>query len=505
MTKAYVNGRTIFGAPLSFSVANGRFVEVTDGASPKADETVDLAAAVVLPGFVDAHCHILPTGLDLLKLDLTPHGTREEMLEAVADWHRERPDGWLLAVQYDQTRFSDSVHLTRDDIDRVVSDRPVLLRHSSGHASVANSKALEVAGVAEDVADPNGGAFVRDASGRLTGVLLERAHETVTAKAPEPTLEEMTDAVLRAGEKMAALGITCATDMMTGRWNLERELTAYKSAAEKGCAVRIRLFAQWGTVLGRRALDQGRLDELTGAMDPASCRLEGLKIFADGAIGSATAAIYGSFLTTGGDGQLIYAPDRFKDMVRTADGRGYRLAVHTIGDRSTDLVMSAYEETADARRHRVEHAMLLSDGQIARLARLDPSVTMQPEFLLRFGHAYMKQLGPERAATIKRTRSVLDAGLRLSFSSDRPIVPGDPWDGIRSAVDRPSGFDPSESVSLEEAVRMATKDGAGANGDDDQGAIVPGHRADFQVYAGNPGDSAPVSVYVSGHMTAGRP
>lgn len=492
-------------------VENGRVVERTGQPmeSPAGMKVQDLKGAYLLPSFIDAHCHILPTGLDLKKLYLGNLSTRDEILEAVAEAHRELPpEKWLQAVHYDQNKFEDNRHLTLSELDRVVSDRPVLLRHVNGHASVANTAALKAAGIAEDVPDPSGGTFRRDANGRLDGVLLEHAHEQVTAAVPYPNLEEMVEAILLAGEKMAELGIGCASDMMTGRFNLARELEAYRLASQRGCPIRLRLYVQWSPVFGPRPLPREEFEAAQGAMNPELCRVAGIKIFADGAIGSATAAIYGKYSgqpidrrmilskrsTKAApvderevDGQLMYEPERLLHMVRTAHEAGYPVSIHSIGDYSTDLVMDAFEQTSEPSRHRIEHAMILSDAQIERLAKLDCRCVMQPEFLMRFGHSYRKQLGPERAASLKRFRSVSEAGIRLSFSSDRPIVAGDPKDGIRTAVHRPEGFDPGENVSPEFALRAYTEFAAEANDDEDtMGSLAPGQVADFQVFNSDP-------------------
>lgn len=443
----------------------------------------DLGGAELVPGFIDAHCHILPTGLDFAKLHLGHCTSREAVLDAVAARHSElAPGEWLLAVHYDQTRFGDGVHLTSAEIDRVVPDRPVLLRHMNGHAGVANKAALKLAGIGPDEPNPSGGTFVRDESGTLTGVLLERALDQVARATPEPNLEEMVDAILAAGQAMHALGITCATDMMTGYLDLEDELTAYRVASERGCPIRIRLFLQWSAVLGPKGMDPVRLTEHMAAMDPLRCRIVGLKIFADGAIASATAAIYGGYAGQEAktSGQLIYSPERLTSMVRVADEAGWRIAVHSIGDYSSDLVMDAFRETGHGDRHRIEHAMILSDDQIARLADLGCHVTMQPEFLVQNGKAYQRQLGPERASRLKRARSVLDAGIPLSFSSDRPIVPGSPVTGIAAATRRPDGFDQSENVTREEAILAYTLGGAIANGDEGvMGSLDEGQVADW--------------------------
>lgn len=464
----------------------------------------------MLPAFVDSHCHILPTGLDLLKLHLGSADSPSDVLDLLRDRHREQPDGWLHAVHYDQNRYPGGAHMSRDDLDAISNTRPILLRHVNGHASVANSAALIAGGIDDLTPDPPGGTIVRDSSGRATGVLLENAHEQVSNAATGPAFQEMVDAILLAGEKMRELGICCATDMMTGRFNLREELRAYQTAAEKGCRIATRLYLQWREVFGPRGISLEELNDLIGGLDakPANgVKVAGIKIFADGAIGSATAAIYGRYQGQGDpngpritrhgheagatsdvdvSGQLIYRPEKLKEMVRVAHDAGWPVAIHSIGDYSTDLVMDAFEATNEPSRHRIEHAMILSDSQIERIAKLGCSVSFQPEFLLRFGHTYRAQLGAEKASLLKRTRSVLDAGIPLSFSSDRPIVAGDPWDGIRMAELR-EGFDPSERCTRSEAVDAYTVAGSMINGDGgDYGTLQEGAYAEFQLFEENP-------------------
>ena len=160
----YTNFRWGFtGEPQEMEVSGGR---VAYRGAPRGSVGEDMKGAYVLPGFIDAHCHILPTGLDLGKLYLGGCATREEILECVADAHRGLPEEkWLLAVHYDQTKFANAEHLTLTDLDRVTGDRPAILRHVNGHASIANSAALKQAGIRADTPDPSGGTFRRDSSG----------------------------------------------------------------------------------------------------------------------------------------------------------------------------------------------------------------------------------------------------------------------------------------------------------------------------------------------------
>lgn len=466
LTELYKNVR-IEGRPACVLVRDGRIAEVTHDGEPPSDRAHDLGGIDIVPGFVDAHCHVLPTGFDLQSLNLSTAQSRQEVLDAVRDALQEgEPGRWLRAVHYDQNRFADGRHLTRDELDALSAETPILLRHSSGHASVANSAALREAGVAEDVADPVGGAFERGADGRLTGVLLETAHERVTSRAPAPTHEEMVAAILRAGEAMSAVGVVAAADMMTGRWGLGAELAAYREAAARGCRIVVRLYVQWRDVFGPRAPEPERLREWIAGLDSDRVAVRGVKIFADGAIGAGTAAIYGRYATpAGGDGALMYAPDVLASMVARAHEAGWAVATHAIGDRAVDHVLDAYEGTGEPSRHRLEHAMLLSQEQIARIARLGVFVVTQPEFLTRFGHVYRRQLGPERSATLKPHASLLRGGVSVAFSSDRPIVPGAPVDGLRVAVRRPEGFDPAENVDAPTAPDAYTRRAAEVCGD----------------------------------------
>lgn len=494
MPTLYTNFKWGFtGEAQSMLVDAGRVVaRSAEVEAPTGVETVDLSGKWLMPSFMDEHCHILPTGLDLQKLHLGPCSTHSEVLDSLRDRLGEiEPGRWLQAVHYDQTRYAGGEHLTRYDLDKISAEVPILLRHVSGHASIANSAALRAASILEDEPDFSGGTFRRDEAGVIDGILLEHAHEKVSAAAPHPDLEQMVSAILMASEKMAELGISCASDMMTGRFNLDQELQAYGLAAERGARIRLRLYVQWGAIFGPRKISAHRLEELTGAMDPATCRVAGIKIFADGAIGSGTAAIYGAY--EGDDsgpvssGTLMYSQDRLRHMVHTAHDAGYQIAIHSIGDYSTDVVMDALAETDEPKRHRIEHAMILSDAQIDRLASLGCSVTMQPEFLIRFGHAYLAQLGASRRSMLKRAHSVLAKGIPLSFSSDRPIVAGDPRDGIKSLTRRPEGYDPSENISMADAWLGYTERAAAANGDSTlMGSLSAGQLADFQVLESDP-------------------
>lgn len=493
------------GEPMSMWVRDGRVVERGSSVSaPDGIETVRLGNRFLLPAFVDSHCHILPAGLDLLDPSLEGIEDLASALDFIRDAHRNKPEGWLHVVQYDQNRLGR--HITREELDDIAPGRPILVEHANGHSSVANSAALIAARVDESTEDPAGGEYGRDASGRMNGLLLELAHEHVAGAMPHPNAVEMVEAILRAGESMRGYGISCASDMMTGFFDLRTEVAAYREAARRGNPIDVRLYVQWKSVFGPKGIGLEAFRELM-ADDDLRVKVAGIKLFADGALSSATAAIYGEYtgeIATGPrisrrghaptspdgrtvSGQLIYRAEKLIDMVRTASDAGFPVSVHAIGDYAVDLTLDAFEATGVPSRHRIEHAMLLSPEQMSRLARLEVETTFQPEFLLRFRTAYARQLGMERAAPIIPSRSVLDAGVKLSYSSDRPIVTGNPWDGILIAADRPEGFAPEENIRREEGIALYSAAGSRVNGDGEHyGTLLPGTDARFALYDENP-------------------
>lgn len=411
---------------------------------PLETERVSLGGATVRPAFCDAHCHVIPSGLDLLRLNLAGIHSRSAMLDAIRDAVREVPAGeWLRAVQYDQNGFPDQAHLTVEELDSVSTEVPILLRHRSGHASVANSLVLKAAGFsASDPADPE---VYRSADGRLSGLLLEGAHEKATNAAPKPSSTALTEAVERSAASMNAYGITAACEMMLGCIDAHRELDAYLAAWERGTALEVSLWVQYDSVY-HHPEGSALIERLKGLPVGRGVVFGGIKLFSDGAISAATAALREPYASTGERGLLIYQPEELKRRVAQATGDGFSVAIHAIGDRAADVTMDAFEASGNPERHRLEHAMLLDDDQIQRLSRLGCGVTIQPEFLARFGEAYRNQLGADRAAKLHRYGSLHRAGVALALSSDRPIVSGDPQIGLEAAIKRPAGFDPAEAL-----------------------------------------------------------
>jgi len=500
MKVLFTNGRWGFdGSPLSFLVENGHVVHRGDGTlipEREADKCIDLEGGYVLPGFVDCHCHILATGLDLSRLNLLGTTKKEEVYEKLLQWSKNmHDDEWLLAVHYDANRFDDRRDITAEELETLLPGRPIVLRHSSGHACVVSKKALALAGIGTTTENPPGGTIVRNEKGNATGLLLENAMSLVYRIVPKPSLAEMKTAIRKALESMVSYGITCASDMTTGSVNFEDELRAYREVSEE-LPVRVKLYLDWNAMFG--SLREKTPGKANFSINHDSLRINGVKLFADGAIGARTAAMYVPY-TNGNTGCLIHEQEELNEKVRMADEKGLQIATHAIGDRAIDAVLEAYEKTTNPSTHRIEHAMVLSPSQISRIERMGIKLAMQPEFLLRFKNTYYEALGDERASKIKPIRSLLASRIPVGFSSDRPIVSGDPWLGIQAATLR-EGFAKEEKISFEAALRAYTSGGAEVNGERDYGRLEPGEFADFQVYENSPSEypRQPKCVYISG-------
>ncbi len=472
---------------------------------------VDLRGRVVVPGFRDPHAHPLGEGLDAAKVLVGGEPDLRAGMRRLSDASsRLDPDAWLLA-RYDQTRWAEPRHPSRDDLDRAIPDRPVLLMHVSGHAVAANSLALALAGVGEGTADAAGRWSVeRDRHGEPTGVVVGTdAWSLFQAAVPAPSAVDLVEAILGAGARLAADGVVAASDADLGSdgVGLDGALAAYVAAAAGG-RLRQSIDLMPGLVRLSGPGEPPPSPGEVGAGIPEALRehlrVRAAKLKADGAMTTRTAWLREDYadapgwrgLPVGDDGALA-------SRIRLAHAAGWQVCTHAIGDAGTDAVLDALDAveadggagTVRARRHRIEHAMLLDDAAIGRAARLGATLSMQPEFVAWAGDTYRARLGDARAARMNRYRSVLDAGIPVAFGSDRPVVPGAPLAGIAAAVRHagPSGrsLDPSEAASAAEALHAWTAGAARAAGvEGEAGRIEVGMRADLVVLSGDPTDPA---------------
>jgi predicted amidohydrolase YtcJ len=449
---------------------------------------VDLRGRAVLPGFVEPHAHPYWEGL-AAGMALLAGQERRAAIRALpgAGEHLE-PDAWLVA-RYDPTGWDRPEDPTRDDLDRAVPDRPVLLAHVSGHAVAANSLALALAALDAGAPDRPGRLEIeRDAGGEPTGILRgPDAWNRIAAVMPPPTAAAGRAALARAAARLAADGVTSVADADVGSTaGVAAELAAWGAAVEDGT-----MPLDVALMPGLVHLAPEPDDTVPSPADLAATLPEGVrdrvrlahvKLKADGALTTRTAWLREPYADAAHAGGPVHDPEALAERVRRAAAAGWAAATHAIGDAAVSAVLDAYAAAPPprGRAHRVEHAMLLDEGLLARLAASGAGVVVQPEFLAWAGSTYRARLGDERAARLLPFAALLRAGIAMAFSSDRPVVPGAPLDGIRAAL----RHDPALSVA--EALHGWTAGAATVLGDGDAGRLVVGGRSDLVVLSADP-------------------
>ena len=450
---------------------------------------VFLDGAAVIPAFNDCHAHILSAGLALTRADLRGCRNFAEIETRLRGWmDKENQDGWIFGIGYDQDLLPGKRHITRYDLDRIDRHRPIAVRHTSGHCTVVNSKALRLAGLTPQTPDPEGGRIVRDETGEPTGVLLEHAWLLVEKHIPPPDEREIADAVRKICEVMAERGILSASDATTGRLSgLEIESRGYARALEQGAKVRMTLMPDYDQAAGAGWLEDRRKVSLP--QSHPNLRLGPIKLYIDGALGPRTAALKEPYADGSVSTVLIYPPEEFNRRVLKAHRGGWQVGVHAIGDLAVELCIRAFEKAQEALprpdpRHRIEHCFLTDAAMVRDMVRLGILAVVQPEFIHHLAHYYRPALG-DRADRGMPVRTWLRAGIPVAFSSDQPVVPGDPIIGWRTAVNRKhkTGFTvaPEEGLDPITALKCFTAGSAYATFDDAVGVLAPGKKADFVV------------------------
>lgn len=371
------------------AIRDGRILAVGDDQTIKNlhddGEWIDLGGRCVTPGLVDAHVHFHGFALYLQRLDLDGAQSLSEALERVTEFVAQHPgdgDSWLLGRGWAQDDWAERRFPTAADLDQIIPDRPVSLRHKSGHALWANSKALQLAGVHSATPDPPGGSIQRDESGRPTGIFLEDAAALISTHIPKPGQEEVVEAMRRAQAYCWQVGLTGLHDF--DGIDCFQTLQTLHQEGELG----IRIVKN----IPVAALDHAIGVGLRSGFGDNWLRIGGIKIFADGALGPRTAAMLAPYEgEPGNTGIVITDKETMIEHGRQAVANGLSLTVHAIGDRANHDVLDVYEilrrEESNLKRvgrlhptlrHRIEHAQVLHPDDFRRFAELNVIASMQP-------------------------------------------------------------------------------------------------------------------------------
>lgn len=452
-------------------------------------EIVDLDGASLYPGFTDSHAHMIGIGMRELTLNLEDVASIEELVSIVASNVRQASEGETIVGRgWIETGWPEGRMPTRDDLDPVSPDHPVLLTRADGHALVANSAALDAAGVDDDTQDPAGGRIERDENGRATGILIDAAMALVDDLVDEPTEERKRAAFEKASDVYAAYGWTGAHNMSVDPANLDM----IEALSDEGL-LQIRVY---------NSVDPSGLDALAdnGPRQSENGKVitRAVKLYVDGALGSRGAALSAPYSDRPDtSGLLLMDEEEASALMDKAIEAGVQVNTHAIGDRGNRLVLDWYEDAfarhpdKDDLRWRIEHAQVLHVEDIPRFAELGVIASMQPSHAIGDLFFAPDRLGPDRLDGAYAWRSLIDAGAVIAAGSDAPVERGDPLIEFYAAVAR-RGLDgtqtedwrPGQAATREEALKMFTLWPAYASFQEDRlGVIEPGKRADFTVFS----------------------
>lgn len=487
----------------AFAVKSGRFLAIgrNDEVSNlvgRGTEVIDAAGMTVFPGFIDAHNHPSSAGMrHLTQVDMNIR-TIEGMKSALAERAQNTPPGeWVVGFLYDDTKIQEGRPLTRKDIDEAVPNHPVAVTHRGGHTSVYNSKAFQLAGITVDTPDPPGGHFYRE-NGELTGKVAERARAPLSRLIPGgSTREERSEGVALIGRLMSEAGLTSVHE--TG--GSSQGLTALQDAYETGdLRFRMYYFPSGGSGLFQALKQAG----IRSGLGDDMLRIGAVKYGADGSASERTMAMRTPYIGRPDDyGILTMTQDDIYAAVDDAVQHGFQIGIHANGDKTIDMCLNAYERAqrdmpqADP-RFRLEHCSLVDDELLQRIKNIGAIPTPFYTYIHFHGEKW-HEYGADKMEWMFAHRRFLDYGIPVAGASDYPPGPFEPLMAIQSMTTRKdmSGqeWGPSQKVTVEEALRICTINGAHASFEENlKGSITSGKLADYVILGDDPHTVDPESI-----------
>jgi len=461
---------------------------------------ISLPGKVAVPGLVDAHAHIRGYGLTLQRADLVGCAPVEQCLERVvafAQAHPEQP--WIEGRGWDQNDWPTLAWPDADRLEQVIPSRPVALRRVDGHALWANRTALAEAGIDDETPDPSGGKIHRDRNGRATGILVDEAMSLVLDRIPKLSTEVIERALEDAAKDLLAVGLTGVHDMGVGT---ETWAAMKKLAAEGRFPLSVFAYAGVDTDLYKQLLE-------TGPQHEGRLHLVGVKIYADGALGSRGARLLEPYDDEpNARGLWITGPEALREEFERAAAAGLQPAVHAIGDAANRAVLDQWELVLGSQGAepalplRLEHVQIMSPEDQPRVSQLGVIASMQPTHATSDMPWAERRVGQARLAGAYSWRTMLKSGAVLSFGSDFPIESIDPRKGLYAAVTRQDlegnpagGWLPEQRLTFQQALAAFTSGAAKAVGrEDDNGTLAPGRYADITVFEEELLDVSPEAI-----------
>jgi predicted amidohydrolase YtcJ len=476
---------------------------------------------LALPGLTDSHLHLAEAALAVDQVQLADAATLAQGLDRIRAAHlAQAPGDWLTGNGWSADRWGGWP--TAAQLEVVAPGRLVALWAHDHHALWVSYPALALAGVGPAGGDPPGGAIRRDAAGSPTGILQESATGLVSVQVPAPSATTYEAALPRICRELVALGVVAVHDpgLLRPDPRLDGPHAAYAALADAG-ALPILVFASIRTEALGIATERGlRSGDHLGRDAHGRARLGWLKLFADGSLGSRTAAMLAPFEPPDGSavdledtGIWVTDPGRLAELAAEAAAAGIATQIHGIGDAAVRAALDAFEPTATRGlpvRARIEHAQLVDPIDATRFGELGVVASIQPVHLRADASQARRSWGRRAERSGYAWRSLLETGASLAFGTDAPVEPIDPWPGIALSITRrstewPAGtpaFGPGEALTLDEALRAACLGPAEAEGSVERGRLTAGQRADLVVI---PAEAIAEPIVAGGPLATVRP
>lgn len=493
----YHNGRIFTSNPEqpnaeAMVVENGRIEWVGDNEKSESfeGERVNLNGRRVIPGFVDAHLHPLYLANSAKQIACTAPlvNSIDEMIVEVREQRAMQQAGeWVEGWGYDEGKLADGRTPVRHDLDKAVTDSPVIITRTCGHIIVVNSKALELAGITKDTPNPRGGEIDHDEHGEPTGILRENAKDLVTQKMPVLSIEENAERLAELTPFLFKRGITAITDLMAHVAPIDY-MELYEEARKRGLEHRTVLYYMWEDLEKSPILNKENTDRTK------PIHIGGIKLFADGSVSGRTAWVNPSFCgDDDNQGISTTSSEELLAAAKMAKEHGIQVVVHAMGEQAIDQIVNTFGNVDNwiegAPSVRIEHAAMPTKHALEIASKKGFAFVPQPVFLYAEIESYHNNLGIERTKTTYPVKTMLEADIKVAFSSDAPATawadPVDPFVGIQSAVTRIAynGADTgqSERVSIATAIELYTRCAQEVTRIPDVGQLKVGYHADFIV------------------------
>ncbi len=482
--KLYVNCN-VYGKPDIKSILcnNGKILQLLPSTNVNSGEKIDLKGGWVYPGFIDSHIHLTGLGFSLESIDLVGTRSKSDVLDIIRNNIKKFPKGsWIVGRGWDQNDWEESSYPTAKELDQLSNEHPMVFRRIDGHAIWTNTLSMEISNINSKTKNIEGGIILRDNKNVPTGIFIDNAINLIEENMPEKSDADIRRQILKAQNLLNKYGITSIHDAGTSK----NEIKVIKSMIENQ-ELTVRIFS----MINNSPKDYDSFLKNGPEVDNPFLRIESIKIYLDGALGSRGAALLEPYTDSPNQkGLLLISPSEHRQLVEKFNMANFHVNTHGIGDRAIRVILDNYAEAADlSMRNRIEHSQIVHDDDIPRFKKLNVTPAIQATHCTSDMYWVEDRLGKTRLHRAYPWKSFLKLGIPLPGGSDAPIENPNPLEGIYASITRQdkngfpeNGWEPEQRMNLAEAIKSYTEWASYASNEENiKGRIEEGYYADFTV------------------------